>query len=88
MIMPTLSVRAVAVITPDALQQVAPLLSAHAGLFGLKESLNVPYAMLSLWVEFAGAAILLVAAVLLAVAPRTAQARGKRGNPSRTPSRT
>jgi len=64
------------------------LLSAHSGLFGLKESLKVQDAVLSLWVEFAGGAILLVAVVLLAVAPRAPQAAGKQGNPSRTPSRT
>lgn len=64
------------------------LISAHGGFFGFTESLAVPYAMLSLWVEFGGAAILLVGAVLLAVAPRAPQAAGKRANPSHTPSRT
>ncbi|HEV3379516.1 MAG TPA: hypothetical protein VG142_00785 [Trebonia sp.] len=42
------------------------LVSAHAGLFGYRESLTVPYAMLSLDIEFTGAAVLLVAALLLA----------------------
>jgi hypothetical protein len=64
------------------------LLSVHISLFGYKESLSVPYAMLSLWVEFAGAAVLLAGAVLLAVAPRSAQVAGGPGNPSRTSSRT
>jgi hypothetical protein len=67
---------------------VGLLLSAHLGLFGLRESLSVPYAMLSLWVEFAGAAVLLAGAVLLVVAPQSAQVAGKPGNPSRTQSRT
>jgi hypothetical protein len=67
---------------------VGLLLSAHLGLFGFTESLSVPYAMLSLWVEFAGAAILLAGAVPLVVAPQSAQVAGKPGNPSRTQSRT
>jgi hypothetical protein len=64
------------------------LLSVHIGLFGFTESLSVSYAMLSLWVEFAGAAILLAGAVLLVVAPRVAQVNGRSGNPSRARSRT
>jgi hypothetical protein len=67
------------------------LLSAYAGFFGFNESLNVPYARLSLWVEFGGAAILLVGAALLALAPQAPQApqkKGQPGNPSRTPTRT
>jgi hypothetical protein len=64
------------------------LLSAYAGFFGFTESLNVTYARLSLWVEFGGAAILLVAAGLLALAPQAPQKKGQPGNPSRTPTRT
>jgi hypothetical protein len=46
------------------------LLSAGIGLFGFQESLAVPYAMSSLAVEFAGAAVLAAAsAILLAVRP-------------------
>ena len=64
------------------------LLSAYASFFGYTESLSVPYAKLSLYVEFGGAVVLLAAAVLLAIAPRVTQAAGKPGNPSRTRSRT
>jgi hypothetical protein len=46
------------------------LISAHAGLFGFRESLAVPYAGLSLDIEFTGAAVLGCAAVLLAWAAR------------------
>ena len=63
------------------------LLSVHASFFGYHESLAVPYAKLSLWVEFGGAVVLLIGALLLAVAPRVSQAQG-RGNPSRARSRT
>jgi hypothetical protein len=46
------------------------LLSAGIGLFGFQESLAVPYAMSSLVVEFAGAAVLAAAsAILLAAGP-------------------
>jgi len=46
------------------------LLSARIGLFGFQESLAVPYAMSSLVVEFAGAAVLAAAsAILLATRP-------------------
>ncbi len=46
------------------------LLSAGIGLFGFQESLAVPYAMSSLAVEFAGAAVLAAAsAILLAARP-------------------
>jgi hypothetical protein len=48
---------------------VGLLLSVHISLFGYKESLAVPYAGLSLWVEFAGAAVLAVAAVTVLIAP-------------------
>lgn len=44
------------------------LLSVYDGLFGYTESLSVPYAALSLAVEFTAAFVLLVAAVLLALA--------------------
>ena len=44
------------------------LLSVHVGLFGFKESLSVPYATLSLAVEFTAAFVLLVAACVLALA--------------------
>jgi len=49
---------------------VGLLLSASIGLFGYTESLAVPYAGMSLVVEFAGAAVLvLAAAVVLAARP-------------------
>jgi hypothetical protein len=41
------------------------LLSAGIGLFGFQESLAVPYAMSSLVVEFAGAAVLAAAAAIV-----------------------
>ena len=44
------------------------LLSAGAGLFGFQESLAVPYAMSSLVVEFAGAAVLAAASALVLAA--------------------
>lgn len=47
---------------------VGLLLSVHVGLFGYTESLSVPYAVLSLAVEFTAAFVLLVGAVLLALA--------------------
>jgi hypothetical protein len=61
------------------------LLSVHGGLLGYTESLAVPYATLSLYVEFTGAAVLLVGVAVLALAPA-----GQRpvGNPSPAPSRT
>jgi hypothetical protein len=56
------------------------LLSVHGGLFGYTESLSVPYAMLSLYVEFAGAGVLVAGAIILALAPvRAKEARS--GNP-------
>ncbi|HUN38128.1 MAG TPA: hypothetical protein VMU95_39560 [Trebonia sp.] len=61
------------------------LLSAHGGLFGYTESLAVPYAMLSLYVEFVGAAVLLAAVIILVVAPAREPATS---NPSAVPSRT
>jgi hypothetical protein len=47
---------------------VGLLLSAHIGLFGYQESLAVPYAETSLDVEFTGAAVLVVAALVVLVA--------------------
>jgi hypothetical protein len=47
---------------------VGLLLSVNFGLFGFTESLAVPYAELSLAVEFTAAFVLLVAACLLALA--------------------
>ena len=44
------------------------LLSAGIGLFGYQESLAVPYAETSLVVEFTGAAVLVVAAVIVLIA--------------------
>lgn len=46
------------------------LLAAYDGLFGYRESLAVPYAVESLYVEFTGAAVLLLAGVLLAAGAR------------------
>jgi hypothetical protein len=52
------------------------LLSAGIGLFGYQESLAVPYAATSLTVEFAGAAVLAAAVVIvLAGRPRPRLAR-------------
>jgi hypothetical protein len=50
---------------------VGLLLSADIGLFGYQESLAVPYAVTSLIVEFTGAAVLVVAAVIVLVASLT-----------------
>lgn len=49
------------------------LLSAGIGLFGYQESLAVPYAMSSLVVEFAGAAVLAAAAAIVLAARRGPQ---------------
>src|SRR5581483_757341 len=64
------------------------LLSAHGGFFGYTESLSVPYAMLSLYVEFTGGAVLLIGAALLAAAPVKGSKPGEPSNPSRASSRT
>jgi hypothetical protein len=56
---------------------VGLLLSVYVGLFGYTESLSVPYATLSLAVEFTAAFVLLVAAGLLALV-RTARAASNR----------
>jgi len=66
---------------------VGLLLTASVGLFGYTESLTVPYAMLSLAVEFTAAFVLLAAAVLLALAGRAWPARAAAGA-ARVPSRT
>ena len=47
---------------------VGLLLTVYVGLFNYKESLSVPYATLSLAVEFTAAFVLLVAVALLALA--------------------
>jgi hypothetical protein len=63
---------------------VGLLLSVNVGLFGYTETLAVPYAELSLAVEFTAAFVLLVAACVLALAaPARAESR-----PSLVPSRT
>jgi hypothetical protein len=61
------------------------LISINWGLFGMQESLSVPYVVLSLYVEFAGAAALLLGAALLAF---TRPAVTTASNPTRAPSRT
>jgi hypothetical protein len=63
---------------------VGLLLSVNFGLFGFTESLAVPYAELSLAVEFTAAFVLLVAACLLALA-QPARVAGRR---SPVPTRT
>ena len=63
---------------------VGLLLSVNVGLFGFTESLAVPYAELSLAVEFTAAFVLLVGACVLALAA-SARAAGKVAPmPSRT----
>ena len=54
------------------------LLSAHVGLFGYRESLAVPYAETSLAVEFTGAALLAVGAVIALVTRPRQSVRGAR----------
>jgi len=63
---------------------VGLLLSVYVGLFGYTESLSVPYAVLSLAVEFTAAFVLLCAAGLLALAAPSRAA----GRPAPVPSRT
>jgi hypothetical protein len=63
---------------------VGLLLTASVGLFGYVESLTVPYAVLSLAVEFTAAFVLLVAACVLALASSARAA----GRPAPVPSRT
>jgi hypothetical protein len=55
---------------------VGLLLTVHGGLFGYTESLSVPYATLSLAVEFTAAFVLLLATAVLALSP-TAHAAGR-----------
>jgi hypothetical protein len=62
---------------------VGLLLTASVGLFGYTESLTVPYATLSLAVEFTAAFVLLVAAVLLALTAPARTAAGAAPVPSR-----
>jgi hypothetical protein len=61
------------------------LLSVNYGLFGMRESLAVPYTVLSLYVEFGGAVVLVAGAAILALASPVVKVQS---NPSRTPSRT
>jgi hypothetical protein len=63
---------------------VGLLLSVYVGLFGYQESLSIPYAELSLAVEFTAAFVLLVGAGVLALA---ASVRAT-GRPSPVPTRT
>src|SRR6201986_3973870 len=63
---------------------VGLLLSVYVGLFGYQESLAIPYAELSLAVEFTAAFVLLVGTGVLALAP-TVRATGR---PSPVPTRT
>jgi hypothetical protein len=69
--------RRVAVLAAGAVTMAATaaglLLSAGIGLFGYRESLAVPYAMSSLVVEFAGAAVLAAAAAIVLAARRGPQ---------------
>jgi hypothetical protein len=65
------------------LTAVGLLLSVYVGLFGFTESLTVPYATLSLAVEFTAAFVLLAGAVLLALAATVKAA----GNPAPVPAR-
>jgi hypothetical protein len=61
---------------------VGLLLSVYVGLFGFTESLSVPYATLSLAVEFTAAFVLLVATALLALGrTRPRASRGDNGAP-------
>jgi hypothetical protein len=55
---------------PLAATAVGLLLSVHVGFFGYRESLAVPYATSSLIIEFTGAGILVIAALVLLFAPR------------------
>jgi hypothetical protein len=62
---------------------VGLLLTVHVGLFGYTESLSVPYATLSLAVEFTAAFVLLLATALLALAaPARAEAKPAPAVPS------
>jgi len=63
---------------------VGLLLSVNVGLFGYTESLSVPYAMLSLAVEFTAAFVLLAATMLVALAAPARTASMPAPVPSRT----
>src|SRR6185437_1217823 len=63
---------------------VGLLLTVYVGLFNYQESLSVPYATLSLAVEFTAAFVLLVAAALLAFATPVKAT----GRPTPVPTRT
>lgn len=81
------ALRRLAVLAIGAVLAVATavglLISVHVGLFGFVESLAVPYATLSLAVEFTAGFVLLAGAVLLAVAARVKAA----GEPAQVASR-
>jgi hypothetical protein len=62
---------------------VGLLLTVHVGLFGYTESLSVPYATLSLAVEFTAAFVLLVATGLLALAGTAKAANDQAPVPTR-----
>jgi hypothetical protein len=80
----SVAVQAVSAVTLAA-TAAGLLISVNYGLFGLKESLAVPYTVLSLYEEFGGAAILIAGSVILAVASPAVKPQT---NPSRSPSRT
>lgn len=63
---------------------VGLLLSVYDGLFGYTESLSVPYAVLSLAVEFTAAFVLLAAAAVLTLAKSPRFPRRYAPIPSRT----
>jgi hypothetical protein len=63
---------------------VGLLLSVHGGLFGYTESLSVPYATLSLAVEFTAAFVLLDGTILLALAAPVKAAGTSAPVPSRS----
>ena len=63
---------------------VGLLLTVYVGLFGYTESLTVPYAELSLAVEFTAAFVLLVAACVLALAQPARVASNSSPVPSRS----
>ena len=62
---------------------VGLLLSVYVGLFGYTESLAVPYATLSLAVEFTAAFVLVVAVCVLALAQSSRSARSSAPVPTR-----
>jgi len=86
--LPIVALRWLALLAAGAVTMVATavglLVTVYHGLFGYRESLAVPYATLSLAVEFTAAFLLAVGAIVVAVAPRVRPA----SNPSRMPTRT